>query len=136
MHMRTVKIIIFLSSWLTGLAAYVGAGALFYRQSISRGDLLAAGFLSLMAFALAFFGLYLPVLFAVRRLLRGVRPLWPFPLVAGLLGVVPTAAICFFWGGGVRSLVSAEASLFYAMFATVGLVAGLGFVVLYRHKSG
>lgn len=102
----------FLGSWLAGLAAYLGALALFYGQSISRGDLLAVGFGSLVVFALAFFALYFPVLLGVRRLLRGVRPLWPFPLVAVLLGVVPTSAICFFWGGGVRSLVSAEASLF------------------------
>ena len=93
------------------------------------------GFWSLVAFALAFFGLYLPVLLGVRRLLRGVRPLWPFPLVAGLLGVVPTATICFFWGGDVRSLVSAEASLFYSMFATVGIVVGFAFVFIYRHEN-
>ncbi len=125
----------FLGSWLAGLAAYLGALGLFYGQSISRGDLLAVCFWSLLAFALAFFGLYLPVLLGVRRLLRGVRPLWPFPFVAGLLGVVPTAAICLFWGGGVRSLVSAEASLFYSMFATVGIVVGFAFVFIYRHEN-
>lgn len=132
--MRTLKIIaIFLTSWAVGLAAYLGSLAVFYRQSISSGDLSAVLFWSLLAFALAFFALYLPVLLGVRRLLRGVRPLWPFPLLAMLLGVVPTALILFFWGGGVRSLLSPEASLFYSMFAAAGVVAGFGFVFIYRH---
>jgi hypothetical protein len=126
-------LMLFFGSWLVGVAAYIGALALFYGQSISRGDFFAVCVWSLLAFALAFFGLYLPVLLGMRRLLRGVRPIWPFPFAAGLLGVVPTAAICFFWGGGVRSLISPEASLFYSMFATVGIVVGLSFVFIYRH---
>ena len=128
-----MKIItVFITSWLAGLAAYLGALALFYGQTISRGDLMAVVFGSLLAFAPAFFGLYLPVLFGIRRLLRGVRPLWPFPVVAALLGVVPTAGICFYWGGGVRSLFSHEAFLFYSMFTTVGVVVGLSFGFFYR----
>ena len=126
---------LFLGSWFAGVAAYIGALSLFHGQSISRGDLFAVCFWSLLAFAFAFFALYLPVLLGVRRLLRGVRPIWPFPFAAGLLGIVPTAAICFFWGGGVRSLISPEASLFYAMFGTVGIVVGLSFAFIYRHDT-
>ena len=133
---RIVKIIIiFLTSWITGLAAYLGSLALFYRQSISSGDLFAVLFWSLLAFAFAFFALYLPVLLGVRRLLHGVRPLWPFPLLAVLLGIVPTALILFFWGGGVRSLLSPEASLFYSMFVAVGVVVGFGFTFIYCHDD-
>jgi len=128
-----MKIIgVFLTSWAVGIAAYLGALALFYRQSISSGDLFAVLFWSLLAFALAFFGLYLPVLFGVRRLLHGVRPLWPFPLIAVLLGVVPTSLIVFFFGGGARSLVSPEASLFYSMFTAIGIVVGFSFAFIYR----
>jgi hypothetical protein len=129
-----VKIlIIFVVSWLGGLAAYLGSLALFYRQSISSGDLTAVLFSSLLAFAVAFFVLYLPALFAMRRWLRGVRPLWPFPFLAVLLGVVPTAVILFLSGGGVRSLASPEASLFYSMFGAVGIVVGFGYAFIYRH---
>jgi drug/metabolite transporter (DMT)-like permease len=129
-----MKIIgVFLASWIVGLAAYLGSLALFYRQSISSGDLSSVLLSSLLAFALAFFALYLPVLLGVRRLLRGVRPLWAFPLLGVLLGVVPTALILFFWGGGLRSLLSPEASLFYSMFAVVGVVVGFGFAFIYRH---
>jgi len=121
-------IIIFIVSWVVGLAAYLGSLALFYRQSISFGDLTAVLFWSILAFAVAFFALYLPALHAMRRWLHGVRPLWPFPLLAVLLGVVPTAAIAFFFSGGdVRSLASPEASLFYSMFGAAGIVVGLGY---------
>jgi hypothetical protein len=134
--MRTVKIIaIFLASWIVGCATYLGSLALFYRQTISSGDLSAVLFWSLLAFAISFFALYLPVLLGVRWFLRGVRPLWPFPLVAVLLGVVPTVLILFFWGGGIRSLLSPEASLFYSMFAAVGVIVGFGFGFIYRHDS-
>jgi hypothetical protein len=128
-------LMLFLGSWLAGVAAYLGALAVFYKQTISRGDFGAVCFSSLVAFAFAFFGLYLPALLGVRRLLRGVRPIWPFPCVAVLLGIVPTIAICYFWGGGTRSLISPEVSLFYAMFIAVGLVVGLSFAFLYRHHA-
>lgn len=128
-------IVLFLTSWVVGIGAYLGSLALFYRQSISfsSGDFTAVLFWSLLTFALAFFALYLPVLQGVRRLLRGVRPLWPFPLLAVLLGIIPTALILCFWGGGIRSLLSPEASLFYSMFAAVGVVVGFGFTFVYRH---
>jgi hypothetical protein len=125
-------IAVFFASWAAGLAAYIGALALFYRQSISSGDFSAVLFWSLAAFAPAFFAVYLPALLGMRRLLRGVRPLWPFPLVAVLLGVIPTALIVFVWGGGVRALLSPEASLFHSMFAAAGVVAGCGFALSYR----
>jgi len=133
--MRAVKIVIvFLASWMAGLVAYIGSLALFYGQSISSGDITAVLFSSLLAFAVTFLVLYLPALFAMRRWLRGVRPLWPFPLLAVLLGVVPTVLIVVFWGGGVRSLASPEASLFYSMFGAVGVVVGFGYTFIYRHE--
>lgn len=129
-----MKIIgIFLTSWVVGLAAYLGSLALFSRQFISWGDFSAVVIWSLLAFAVAFFVLYLPALFGMRRWLRGVRPLWPFPLVAVLLGVVPTALILLYWGGGIRALLSSEACLFYCMFAAAGVVVGFGFAFIYRH---
>lgn len=131
--MRAVKvIIIFLASWMVGLAAYIGSLALCFGQSISSGDLTAVLFWSLLAFAVSFLVLYLPALFAMRQLLRGVRPLWPFPLLAVLLGVAPTVLILVILGGGVRSLASPEASLFYSMFGAVGVVVGFGYAFIYR----
>jgi hypothetical protein len=131
---HTMKLIgLLLASWVVGLAAYIGALALFYRQPLSSGDLAAVLLGSLVAFTVVFFALYLPVLLGVRRLLRGVRPLWPFPVLAVLLGLVPTALILLYWGGGTSSLFSPEACLFYAMFAAIGVAVGLGFAFIYRH---
>ena len=131
--MRAVKvIIIFLASWMVGLAAYIGSLPLCFEQSISSGDLTAVLFWSLLAFAVSFLVLYLPALFAMRQLLRGVRPLWPFPLLAVLLGVAPTVLILVILGGGGRSLASPEASLFYSMFGAVGVVVGFGYAFIYR----
>ena len=124
---------VFLVSWLAGLGAYAGSLGLFYGETISSGDLYAVCFWSLISFGLAFFALYLPVLFGVRRILHGIRPLWAFPIVAALLGVAPTAAICFFFGGGVYSMLSPEAALFYAMFGVAGVVVGLGYAFIRRH---
>ena len=81
---------------------------------------------SLLAIAVAFAALYVPVLLGLRRLLHGVRPLWPFPVEAALLGALPTALIVFFWGGNLGALMSPEAGLFYLMFAAAGAVGGLG----------
>jgi hypothetical protein len=79
------------------------------------------------------FLVYLPSLYGLRHLLHGVRPGWPFPLLAVLLGIVPIAVIFSIWGGlSFRVLTSPEASLFYAMFAVVGLVVGFGFTRIHR----
>ena len=126
-------ILLSVASWLAGIVSYLGALAVFYHQSISSGDLIAVVFWSLIAFAICSAALYFPALHGLRRLLHGVRPVWAFPVVAVLLGVAPTALILFVWGGGLRSLFSPEASLFYAMFLAVGLVFGFGFPCLYSN---
>ena len=88
---------------------------------------------SAIGFVLAFILIYLPVLLGLHRMLGGVRPRWAFPFVAAFLGIAPTAFILFYLGGGVRSLVSQEASLFYAMFAVVGLIIGIGYTRIYAN---
>jgi hypothetical protein len=97
MHQYDLKLLaLLIGSWLAGLTVYLGALALFYGQSISRGDLLKAGFWSLLGCALAFFVLYLPVLLGVRRLLRGFRPTWLFPFVADCLASSRLRPFAFF----------------------------------------
>ena len=113
------------AAWLAGLFTYIVALALFYGERISTGDLGAVVFYSLIAFALCYGLVYLPVLRGLRRLTSA--PGWLFPLVAVLLGVVPTALIARFLGGSLRALLTPEALLFYLLFAVVGLVVGFGF---------
>ena len=122
-------------AWAAGLLAYLGSLAAFYRQPISRTDFVAVGVWSADGFLLAFIALYLPAFDGLRRLLGGVRPAWPFPLAAIVLGVAPTAFVLLYWGGGLHSLVSSEASLFYAMFSVAGLLLGVGYVHIHRHVA-
>jgi len=124
-------ILLCVAAWLAGILSYLGALAVFYHQFISTGDLIAVVFWSLIAFGICSAALYSPALKGLRWLLRGARPVWAFPVLAVFLGAGPTALILFIWGGGLRSLFTPEASLFYAMFLAVGLVLGFGFPRLY-----
>jgi H+/Cl- antiporter ClcA len=117
---------------VAGLLAYPAALALLYGQSISSGDLWPVVVSSLVAFGLCYWLLYLPVLRAVRHWLPRPRWVWVFPLLAMLLGVLPTALVARYWGGSLRAMLSPEALLFYILFAVVGLVVGLGFTRLDR----
>ena len=128
--------IVALVAWVAGLVAYFGALLLIYGEPLAwSGDTKAVLFWSAVAFGISFVVFYLPALHGVRRVLGGVAPRWPFPVIAGALGVVPTAAIAFFNGGNLRSLISQEAFLFYIMFAAVGLVVGIGYAVVHRTAS-
>jgi len=116
-------------AWLAGLVAYIAALALLYGQWMSRGDFTSIIIASLVAFALCFWLVYLPALRAARRVL-GKRPAFVFPVIAMLLGIIPTALIARVWGGSYASLYTPEAVLFSIMFAAVGLVVGIGFARL------
>ena len=134
------SIALFLVSWAAGVGIYIAAMYVFFGQRMEmtsprNGDFRFVVISSFVAFALLFGGLYLPLLFGLRRWLRGVRPIWPFPVLAMLLGVVPTAAILAFWGGGMRAVLSPESALFYCMFMAAGAIVGFGFRVIYRSDT-
>lgn len=126
---------LFIMSWLVGLLSYLGGLAVFFGAPImlTLDYFPPLLFWSLAAFTLSFLLIYLPALFTLRRLLHGVRPIWPFPILAIVLGIFPTALIFFMWGGGIRSLISPEASLFHCMFAAIGLIVGLGYTRIHSH---
>ncbi len=121
---------LYVTAWLIGLSAYMAVLALFSVGFISFGDLWAVMVWSLVAFTPLFFLLYLPALWKVRRLLYGVAPMWPFPVAGMLLGFIPTTLIVLTWSGTIYSLFSLEALLFYAMFAVIGCITGLGFAYI------
>jgi hypothetical protein len=114
-------------AWGAGVIVYLLALAAWWGQSIQWREVRAVLFWSALAFLLTTALVYTPVLLGLRRLLHGDRPLIIFPIVAMLLGVLPTMLIIAVWGGGFRTLLSPEAALFYAMFLAAGLVLGLGF---------
>jgi hypothetical protein len=119
-----------IAAWLAGLVAYLGALTILYRQWISGADLRSVAVSSLVAFGLCYWLLYLPVLRALRRWLP--HPQWApvFPVVAMLVGILPTGLVARFWGGSLTALLTPEAGLFYILFGVVGLVIGFGFTRL------
>jgi hypothetical protein len=127
---------LFMSSWIAGVVAYFGLMYFVFDEvpAALSGDVAAVLFWSLFFFALTYVVLYLPLLRAVHRRLGGVQAFWPFPLVATMLGIVPTALIVFSNGGGVSGLFSVEAGLFFGMFGAIGVVAGVGYVMLHRRN--
>ena len=124
---------LWLVSWGVGFLTYIGSLALIYRQTASGGDLSSVVISSLLASGLAFMVVYLPIFRALRGLLRGVHPAWPFPASGVLLGILPTALIVFFWGGSAHSLFSAESFLFFTLFAGTGIALGVGYVRIHRY---
>jgi hypothetical protein len=129
-------VIVAVIAWLVGVVTYFAALLfVFGERPAWSGDTKAVLFWSVLTFSVLFFVLYIPVLHGIKRMLRGVRPLWPFPLAAGGLAVVPIALIAFLNGGDARSMLSPEAVLFYIMFAAAGLVVGVGFVVVNRNAA-
>ena len=123
-------------SWFVGVAIYLSSLYLIYGQTAEGADLMAVLFWSFVAALLTFTLIYLPIMFLLRRLLHGYKPVAAFPLVASLVFVIPTAFILGMFStdgyGFLRSLVSPEALLFYCMFIAVGVSFGLGFVWCFR----
>ena len=115
-------------AWIAGMAAYEAWLRLAWGQSLGA-DGTAVAVWSFLSFGAAAVVVYAPAMLLLRRALGGYKPIGWFPLLAAILGVVPTGLIVLFWGGGLRGLVSVEASIFYVMFTVVGLVFGLGFAM-------
>lgn len=122
-------------AWACGFATYYAALRLIWDQGFG-GDAAAVAFWSLMALVVAVPLAYIPVLHQVRRVTGAYRPLWPFPLAAILLGVVPTGLILLRFGVGLRALGSPEAVLFYLMFSVVGSIIGTGYAWPRRRARG
>jgi hypothetical protein len=91
MTMQLVRL--WLVSWAVGFLSYVGFLALVFRQTLSGGDLPSVIVSSLLAYGLVFLLIYLPMLGRLRRLLGGALPAWPFPVMAALLGILPTLPV-------------------------------------------
>lgn len=109
---------------------------LLYGQGIGRGDLIAVLYWSFVAATLTLALVYLPVMFGLRRLLSGYRPLAAYPIVGFLLFVLPTAVIVGSFStdlsGFLRSIASPESLLFYLMFLAFGGTFGLSFAWSFR----
>jgi hypothetical protein len=127
-------------SWLAGVMTYLSSLRLIYGQTVSGNDLTAVLAWSFAASLIAFPLIYLPMMFLLRRLLNGFRPIIAFPLVASLAFILPTSFIVFMFSLSIdsflHSLFDAEARLFHFMFIVVGFSFGLGFVWCFRNREG
>jgi len=116
------------ASWAFGLAA-----CLSYLW-IRTGRLNDVRFLVIWSFVA--YGVSVPVLLLpCLAALRSWRPSsgWTVCVALGaLLGVIPTAAIIVYWGGGVRDFSSGGARLFYVVFGAAG--ATFGWIYVWCHK--
>jgi hypothetical protein len=122
--MRTLLLLI--TSWGAGLAAYTGALRGLYGESISKGDLVAVGLLTLIAWLLASELIILPILRRLSRRASG-QPSGALLAAVGIaLAVVPVWLTLALWGGWhPRHLISQEAGLFGALYGVSGAVLGL-----------
>jgi hypothetical protein len=118
---------------MAGFAAYEVMLRLIWRQSMG-GDWAAVAYWSLVALTFSTLLVYTPAMMVVRRILGGYRPIIWFPLVAIVLGVIPTMLIFVANGGNVSSWTSPEARLFYVYFGVFGVIFGLGFATG-RHEQ-
>ena len=122
-------------AWVTGLAAFIVCLAVFWQQTVSRGDLLAILFWSAFATACGVAIAYAPALFALRRFTRRTAPAWLYILVSMALGSLPVLFITAVQRGNLRSLRSPEAVLFHFMFGAFGFMFGNGFFRRYGRKN-
>ncbi|UFJ40717.1 hypothetical protein LOK74_22430 [Brevibacillus humidisoli] len=127
-------LIIAVFSFLLGFLAYLGTLWLVWNQTISQGDLVAVVLWGSVAYAVLAVPIYLIVIAVLRRL-------WQDPSMMAYLagcvfvGIVPTAFIMWAWEGGLRSLVSPEAQLFYAFFGISGIAFAFGWYRYVHHRS-
>jgi len=118
-------------AWVCGLAAHCAALRFIWGQGLG-GEAVTLVFWTGAAIVVTVPLLYLPGLNLVRWALGGYRPLWPFPVVAMLLGWVPIGLIIWQFGGGLRDFISPTSMLFFIMFSVFGLVLGTGFALRRR----
>jgi hypothetical protein len=126
---------VFALSWLVGFATYALALAVLYAETwISRADLAAllnwTGFQLLLGVVFV----YAPIMFWLRRRLRGVQPRYVFVLTATLLFLLPPGLYFVVLAGEPISVLaspSPELILFYWFFLGAGAGYGLGFTWLY-----
>jgi hypothetical protein len=85
-------VVVALIAWLVRVATYFAALLFVYGERVAwSGDAEAVLFWTALVFSVLSFILCIPVLRGTKRMLRGIRPLWPLPLAAGGLGVIEYA---------------------------------------------
>lgn len=116
-------------AWLCGIGTYAAAMLLSYNQIMSGGDFRSVAVWSAILLLIVVPYVYWPILSLTHLLLNGFRPVWVFPVVGMVLGIVPSALFLFRWGGRMIDFYSSEMVLMHGLFAVAGCVLGLAFAV-------
>jgi hypothetical protein len=92
---------------------------------------------SFPVFVLAFPLVYLPLMFGLRRLFGGVKPIIAFPMVAGVFYLVPTAMMFLLYKSSdwFRAMFSSQNIAHHIMFLSAGILFGLGFVSVFSKRA-
>src|SRR5262249_42830636 len=104
--MRWILLSVF--SWITSFAGYLVLLRGIYGQTIAPSHLPSVLFWSWVAAIGALSLVMVPALVLLKKLLGGCRPPHLFPILGGLLGIVPTLLLIWAFGGTFRSLLSHE----------------------------
>lgn len=118
----------FLIAWGAGFGAMLSV--LIFRAGVSSAF---AAFGPLLGWSFAFvfptfFALGLPSLHALRRLLHGISPAWPFPFLAIFLGVLLVLVFTFAFRKDSDPLITSETIMLYSGVIAAGLATGVGFL--------
>jgi hypothetical protein len=92
---------------------------------------------SFPVFVIAFPLVYLPSMFGLRWVLSGVKPVMAFPMVAGVLYLVPTAMMFLLYKSSdwFQAMFSSQNIAHHIMFLAASIFFGLGFVAVLSKRA-
>lgn len=119
-------------SWILGILVCFAFIGLAYGQTPQGADVRWLIGSSFLASVLLLPTVYLPTMLLTRKLLRGCRPVFVFPVVGALLFFLPTLFIVWMLSTSasdvVRGFTTTEALPLDALFVALGVTFGLSFV--------
>jgi hypothetical protein len=123
-----------LTAWILGIA-FICATLYFSNggADFTMTDVMGFGSLAIVASGLLMLGLYLPILYWLKRKRGGVKPRVDFIVTTGVLCNVPLFILLLALVN--RKMVMSEALGFIATFIIIGSVFGLGFTMVHRSNT-
>jgi hypothetical protein len=130
-----------LGVWIVSYLLGAAVGAVYWSFSYEIGEgfewFVEAAAGSFPILILAFPLVYLPSMFTLRWLLGGVKPAVAFPIVAGVLYLVPTAMMFLLYKSSdwFQAMFSSQNIAYHIMFLSAGIFFGLGFVMVLSKRA-
>lgn len=130
-----------LGVWIASYLLGAAVSAVYWSVTSVIGDgfewFIEAAAWSFPVFVLAFPLVYLPLMFGLRWLLGGMKPAVAFPIVAGVLYLVPTAMLFLLYKSSdwFQAMFSSQNIAHHLMFLAAGIFFGLGFVMVLSKRA-